>query len=435
VRDSIFITGAHGFVGRRLVECIDPAGYAAIRRLVRRNLDENLPGEPIVGDLLRPSTYRKALAGCQTVLHLAALTGRHSREDYFRVNTAATAALVSACEANAVRRFLYVSTIAVNYPDLRRYYYAQSKQGAESAVRRSGMRWAIVRPTMIFGPGAPVLRNLSKLALGRRVPVLDRGRALVQPIYIDDLVALLLSLIENDRFEGQIIEAGGPEVLPIEELLQRIRQAHGRPAGAIVSIPFRLARPILAGLETLFRSLLPLTAGQLTALASDGTADVPSPGAGVDEALRRSLEGEAGEGLRQECRTFARYLTGHAPGAYIEDKYEEFHRTRPEEVPSGGFDARLVGAAARGPRWTRLADTYASRFAKTSALRKKVALVLALLESAEPSASRLDLPAAHSRFGVWWGAATAVFRYAVALAVSIVLFAPLGLAFPRRKAG
>ncbi len=118
--DSLFITGAHGYVGRRLLQRLDPGKYSIIRRLVHHDAGENLLGEAVPGDLLRPSTYRQELRGCETVLHLAALTGKHSREEFFRVNSTATTVLVQACEGNGVRRLLHVSTIAVNYPDLRR---------------------------------------------------------------------------------------------------------------------------------------------------------------------------------------------------------------------------------------------------------------------------------------------------------------------------
>ena len=98
--------------------------------------------------------------------------------------------------------------------------------------------------------------------------------------------------------------------------------------------------------------------------------------------------------LERECRAYSRYLAGHAPGEYLISKYREFHERAAAAagLESDPFDRYLVEFSARGPFRARLADAYASRFRAQSALRKKLVLMLALLECSRDSFAALDRP-------------------------------------------
>jgi NADH dehydrogenase len=137
---------------------------------------------------------------------------------------------------------------------------------------RSGLRWTIVRPTMIFGPGSPVLEGLRRLAALPVMPVFGNGRAPVQPIFVDDLAGAVAALLEEPASEGRTIEIGGPEVLSMERLLLRIRRKLGIRNARLVHLPAGPTAAFLGLLEPVLRPLLPVTAGQLASLTSDGTA-------------------------------------------------------------------------------------------------------------------------------------------------------------------
>jgi nucleoside-diphosphate-sugar epimerase len=86
-------------------------------------------------DLAEPATYRDALTGAQTVVHVAATTGKARPAVYERNNVQATRALLEASAAAGVARFVFISSIAAAFPDRRYYPYAESKIAAEAAVR------------------------------------------------------------------------------------------------------------------------------------------------------------------------------------------------------------------------------------------------------------------------------------------------------------
>jgi nucleoside-diphosphate-sugar epimerase len=267
---SLFVTGGTGFVGSRFLQTLDPGRYPRIVCLSRAKPASGPPNvEYIAGDLTRSATYAAALAGCETVVHLAAVTGKNRPETYFQVNREGTRALIGECKRAGTKRLLYVSTIAAKFTNQHRYYYAQSKRQAEEAVSRGGLSYTIVRPTMVLGKGSPVLEGLARLAKLPVMPVFGNGRALVQPVSVDDLAACLAAILEDPAFVGRTVEIGGPDILSIEELLIKIRGG----AGPVMHLPAGPIAGVVGLLEKILLPVLPFTAGQIASFVNDGTIE------------------------------------------------------------------------------------------------------------------------------------------------------------------
>ncbi len=270
----LFLTGASGFLGRALLAHPALAKFEQVTCLSRSAPPPSIPANVLWlrGGLSDTSDYSAALAGADGVLHLAAATGKLPPKEYFAVNVEGTRCLIEQCKLAGVQNILFVSSIAAGFPDQSRYYYAQSKLQAEEIVRASGLRFAIARPTLIFGPGSLVLGGLAKLAALPLIPVFGDGRTPVQPIAVDDVADFLLRIVDNDLFGGETFELGGPEVISIEELLLKI---HGRlrvTEAKTLHIPMSLLLPTLTLLEIIAYPALPITVGQLATFRFDGTA-------------------------------------------------------------------------------------------------------------------------------------------------------------------
>ena len=148
-----------------------------------------------------------------------------------------------------------------------------------------------------------------------------------------------------------------------------------------------------------------------------------------------SLRGEAvsSSELERECRMYARYLIGQEPSAYVIEKYLDFHQKFEPSVKPDGFDRFLLGISARGPRWTRLADSYASRFQKQSRVRTKLVLTVALLECASPSFQILDRVPAGGFAGNALHLAGSALAYGCVVVFSLILFTPVRIWMRLRK--
>ena len=136
--------------------------------------------------------------------------------------------------------------------------------------------------------------------------------------------------------------------------------------------------------------------------------------------------------LEQECAVYARYLSARAPTAYLIEKYLDFHQKLGEKVRTDPFDSFLIEVSARGTLWTRLADSYARIFRPDSVLRKKLILVLALLECAPPSFEALDQVPAGGLPGTVLRLAGASARFLASLILGAALFTPVRFWIGRR---
>lgn len=279
---SLFVTGASGLIGRRLLQRIDAARYDAIYCLTRGGLgpalDSTLPPNVVQlrGSLADPDAYTPCLAACETVVHLAARTGKARPSEYIAVNVRGTETLLTACERTGVANFLHVSTIAAKQTRDRRYYYAHSKRQAEATVRRSELRHTIVRPTIVLAPDARIWKALSGLARLPRPVVFGDGTAMIQPILLDDLITCLLLIIDQNRFAGEILEIGGPEPVRFGSFLRTVHRQYSGSDAAPICVPIAPVRAALVLLERPLHRLLPLSAGQLAAFTEDGTIE-PNP--------------------------------------------------------------------------------------------------------------------------------------------------------------
>jgi NADH dehydrogenase len=227
----------------------------------------------VQGSLLDPAAYENQLATADTVIHLAAVTGKARRQEYFAVNTDGTAKLVEKCKELGVKHFLHTSTIAVKYDNVKYYYYAQSKRLAEEIVCDSPLAYNIIRPTIVLARDAPIWQSLRDMTAKSVIMIPGNGRAKIQPIYVDDLIACILFILQEQLFDNQTLDIGGPDVLSFESFLSQIHRRTGKKKPRVVHLPLGLMRECLGFLEKYLCSCLPVTAGQLSAFGNDGLAE------------------------------------------------------------------------------------------------------------------------------------------------------------------
>jgi len=402
MKPALFITGAGGFLGNHLLEKLDYSNYRAVYCLELRRelvlLPDNIPAETIVkvieGNLLNPASYETFLEGTDSVLHLAALTGKADPRDYFKVNTYATMLLLDRCKQAGVKNFLFVSSIAVAFKNKYRYFYAHSKEEAENYIKGSGLAFTILRPTMLMGKNSPVFTGLAQLAGLPVIPMFGRGDIEIQPIHVEDMARAIARVDADNRYNGEILEIGGPDIITLKEFMKKIPAARGKKVPPMLRLPMGLTVFGLSILERLVYSLLPLTVGQLATFRNDGIAASNSlvkkltpMMKGLDEIIDDSLKQDKlpdiPKHLARECRVFCRYLVKQKPTGYVLEKYEQLHQKLDME-PVDFHDSLLLKLASRTPLLTRSADAYSRFFRSNSIVRKKLAYLMAVLDVSPP---------------------------------------------------
>lgn len=266
---NILLTGASGFLGRRLAKRLIMQKDISLTVTVRlRNVPIEVPTY-VVGELSGKVDWRCAVAGQQVVVHAAAsahITRTESGEplaEYRRVNVDGTLELARQAAAAGVKRFVFISSIGVNGNINVRPFtaldvphpvepYAQSKWEAEQGLWRiqqeTGMELVIIRPPLVYGPKAP--GNFGNLVrwVGKGIPLpfgaIQNRRSLVG---IDNLVDLIVRCIDHPAAANQVFLAGDGRDLSTTELLRLVGDAMGRPARLI---------PVPAGVLKLSAALL-----------------------------------------------------------------------------------------------------------------------------------------------------------------------------------
>ena len=299
-KKPVLVTGAAGLVGIHTCRELTKNGWQ-VRALIRDPARAamalgQLPVEFRVGDVRDATTLRNCLSGCGAVVHLAAIAIEKKGESYRESNTAATERLISAARAESVARIIFMSQ---NGADSRSPYpFLRSKGVAQDSVKTSGLRWTILRPSVIFGPEDQFVNVLGRLIrlTPKIFPLPNGGRARFQPIAADDVARVVRLSLEKKESVGQVYALGGAVPLTLAEMTERILTAMGTHR-KLVPVPVKMLRPLVALAERLLPNP-PVTSGLLDLLALDNTISnnaltetfkiVPVPFAGDElQYLRR----------------------------------------------------------------------------------------------------------------------------------------------------
>ena len=294
----ILVTGATGFVGGHVVHALRAAGkdVRVLVRNPRKGAQLRTWGiELVEGDMTDAQSLKRAVEGCDTVVHLVAIRqGR--REEFRRVMVEGTRELVTAARGAGVRRFVLMSALGTTEAtkDLVPYYWA--KWEMEQEVERSEMPYVIFRPSFIFARDGGILPTFIKLArLAPVTPIIGSGEQRLQPIWIDDVAAYFAASTEEGAVTGRTFELGGPDVVSWNEFWERLKRVR-RMRRPSVHVPVRLMRLNAIVTERLPGDI-PLTNDLLTMLehgdnvVSDSSAveTFELPLVPLDEQLRRAV--------------------------------------------------------------------------------------------------------------------------------------------------
>ena len=277
----ILLTGATGLVGRALIARLTQRGEP-VRCLVRdpRGLGvERVRVQIALGDLADPPSFRHALRGVDSVVHLAASRRDQPRGSIEELNGIATWRMVQAAERAGVSHFVFFSVLeAAEHAAAR---FLRAKALAERAVRESGLRHTIFAPSIVYSPGDRYLTLLERLSLLPVVPVSGQARALLQPIWAEDVADCVLAALERPVGDARY-ELAGPDTLSYEDVVRLCLRAFGRRR-PLLHLPAGLVTRGLRAAELAFGPASPLTDDELaltevSLVAARGTADAEALG-------------------------------------------------------------------------------------------------------------------------------------------------------------
>jgi uncharacterized protein YbjT (DUF2867 family) len=243
----LLLTGATGLLGSAVLRRLLAAGHD-VRCLVRdpRRLGETrVRVQLAIGDLADPASYRRALRGVDTVVHLAGTARDQARGTIEEVDGLAAWRLARAAERAGARRLVWTARLGATPYHPSRVFRAQAL--AERALEQSPLEVSTLACSLVHGEEDRRLARLDRLALLPAVPLPGRGDTPVQPIWVVDAAACVVAALEHPpgRFE-----LAGPDTMAIRDALALELHARGHDR-RIVPVPLPLLRPLLRAYQAL----------------------------------------------------------------------------------------------------------------------------------------------------------------------------------------
>jgi uncharacterized protein YbjT (DUF2867 family) len=228
------VTGAFGFSGRRIARRLVDLGHR-VRTLTNHAAgDDPLHGKIEAAPLCFDDPHRltESLRGAAVLYNTYWVRFAHEGASHEQAIKNSEFLIRCAAEAG-VRRFVHVN---ITNPDAESPLpYFSGKARVEAALRRSGLSYGILRPTVLFGTGDILLNNIAWML--RRLPVFGmfgKGEYRLQPVHVDDLAVLAITTGAGNK--DAIIDAVGPEIFSFDELVRLLRRAVQSRA-AIIHMP------------------------------------------------------------------------------------------------------------------------------------------------------------------------------------------------------
>ena len=246
----LLLTGATGLLGSAVLSRLIARGES-VRCLVRdaRRLgSQRVHVQLATGDLVDPASFRNAMRGVDTVVHLAGTERDQPGASIEEIDGLATWRLVRAAERAGARHFIWTAPLGATPHHPSRVHRAKAL--AAQAIAGASVPTTTLATSLVYGPGDRRLARLERLAWLPVVPLTGRGAAPSQPLWVEDAAAGVLAVLDRAPHGARRLELAGPEVLTHREVVELALRAAGRRR-PLLPVPLAVLRPLLRAGETL----------------------------------------------------------------------------------------------------------------------------------------------------------------------------------------
>jgi uncharacterized protein YbjT (DUF2867 family) len=288
----VLVTGATGFIGRRLVPALIEDGYK-VRAMTRRPDEYDGPGEPVGADVNDPASLVEALTGVDVAVYLV-----HSLDDpdFERKDAAAARGFGRAAAAAGVRQIVYMGGLGADDGDLSPHL--RSRREVEGLLGEADVPVTVLRAAIVVGAGGISWELTRQLVKNLPAMVVPRWVATrTQPIAVDDVIRYLAGVVGVEEAYGRVFEIGGPDRLTYLEMLQVAAEVSSGKRVPIVRVPVltpRLSSYWLALVTdvdvTTGRNLIDSMGTEVVVTDQSIREIVPGDPLTYAEAVRRALE-------------------------------------------------------------------------------------------------------------------------------------------------
>ena len=224
----ILVTGGTGFIGSRVILRLVQSHFP-LRILLRpqkiiTKLPHDLALDVVVSSLKDQRSLRAVLSGVKTVLHFAGAENEKPHPNFEDVDVVGTETLIKASADAGVKKILFLSRIGADNNSM--YPILKAKALAENSIKNSGLNYAILRLTDVFGENDHFTNQLANYVIAAPgiIPLPEGGKMVLQPLWIEDLISSIFLVLEDDLFNKSIFTIGGGEFLEFRLIIKLIME-------------------------------------------------------------------------------------------------------------------------------------------------------------------------------------------------------------------
>jgi NADH dehydrogenase len=244
------------------------------------------------------SELTRAFAGCTAVVHCAG-TSEDPSQTFRQVHVEGARSAATAARQAGIQKFVLVSYLHAR-PNVHSAYHTTKWEG-EEIVRQSGLNYTILKAGLVYGQGDHLLNNLGNLL--RKLPVfatVGLHEKTVRLVAVEDLVAVILAALTDDRLARRTVAVVGPEEFPFSMAARRIARVIGKPSLIVLPFPVFVQRLLAWASGFMPRPLI--SASQVQMLADGISVPLPDSQPLPDDLLpkTRFTEEQIRKGLPDE---------------------------------------------------------------------------------------------------------------------------------------
>lgn len=244
----IVLTGGSGFVGSAIANRLAAAGIEVVIPTRRRSRCAHLlllpTAEVVELDIHDKTALAQLFAGADAVINMVGVL--HSRPgtpfgpDFARAHVELPQKIVAACRTAGVARLIHISALGADAAGPSEYQ--RSKAAGEKAIQAAGdaPAWTILRPSVVFGHDDSFFNLFASLVSLFPVIPLAGAEARFQPVYVEDLVDVVMASLEHTSAAGQTYDVAGPTTYTLRQLVAYVAQCLGKQR-LIIALPENIA--------------------------------------------------------------------------------------------------------------------------------------------------------------------------------------------------
>ncbi|MEC4721895.1 NAD(P)H-binding protein [Noviherbaspirillum sp. CPCC 100848] len=243
----VLLTGGSGFIGSHLAEALLAAGHQVVCAVRNPDARRDPRFQYVAADFTRDfdaSAWMPRLQGVDVVVNAVGIIRERGVQTFDAIHVRAPIALFDAAARCGVRKIVQISALGAD--ELAQSRYHLSKKQADDFLSGLAVPSVVVQPSLVFGPGGTSARLFTALASLPLIALPGGGHQQVQPVHLDDLVAAIMALLEDDRESptspGGRVAIVGPEPMSLRQFLATLRTALGWPRAHFIPVPMPLVR-------------------------------------------------------------------------------------------------------------------------------------------------------------------------------------------------